>query len=346
MKRLLMLIMIIGFLIIPVSAAEFSKPAPPESVEKYMPNESVSFGKDLWHIFRSVLSDVAPEISGAMNICASVIVVQLLIAIVSSFSGVANKSVNIVAVVTVSALLIAPSRALITVGNETITSISEYNKVLYPVMTAALVSQGGTSTAATLYAGTVTLDTLLTIIISKVITPMLYAYIALGIASVATEESFLKQILSFIKWLMTWMLKIIIYVFTGYMTISGVISGTVDASALKATKIAISGTVPVIGNIISDASETVLIGAGILKNSVGVYGALVIIAIWIRPFLRVGIQYILLKITAGISSLCGNTKTVSVVEHISSALGFVLAMTGTACVLQLVSIVCYIKGMS
>ena len=42
------------------------------------------------------------------------------------------------------------------------------------------------------------------------------------------------------------------------MSITGVISGTVDAAALKAAKIGISGAVPVVGNIFADATETIV----------------------------------------------------------------------------------------
>lgn len=346
MRKLLILIIILGFLVIPVRASDFTPPTAPASAEKYMPEESVSFGKDLWYIIKSVLGDASPEISEAMTVCASVIAAQLLVAMLHSFTGISKKTVTLSGVVALSILLLDPSKAMIAVGTETVQSISEYNKLLLPVMTAALAAQGGTATSAALYAGTVVLDTLLTLVITKVILPLLYAYIALGIASVAIEEPILNNLLGLVKWLITWLLKITIYVFTGYMGITGVISGTVDAAALKATKLAISGSVPVIGNVISDASEAILVSAGVIKNTTGIYGALVILTIWISPFFKIGIQYLMLKITTGISSLYAEKRTVSVVEHISTVMGFILAMTGTVCLLLLISIVCFMKGMN
>ena len=130
------------------------------------------------------------------------------------------------------------------------------------------------------------------------------------------------------------------------MGITGVISGTVDAAALKAAKIAVSGGVPVIGKVVSESSDTILLSAGVVKNAVGVYGMLVIMAMWLIPFIRIGTQYVLLKITGGISSLYADKHSVAVVQHISSVMGYILAITSTVCLLMLISIVCFLKGMS
>jgi len=344
MRKLLLIIFVTLLVLYPVKATAMEPPDPPAGVEKYLPEESNSFTKDLLYILKVALTDLAPEISEAMRLCAAVIALQLLMAMVSGFSGIAQKTVSLAGVVALSILLLSPSKALIAMGMETISTINEYNKLLLPVLTAALASQGGLTTSTALYSGTVVLDNILTILMTKVMTPLLYAYIVVGISCVAIEEKILKQLLGFLKWLMTWTLKITAYVFTGYMGVTGVICGTVDASTIKATKLTISGTVPIIGNIISDASEAVLVGVGVVKNSIGVYGALVTVAIWLSPFLAVGVQYLLLKITAGISSLIGEAKTTAVALHFSSSMGYVMAMLGVTCILQLISIVCFLKG--
>ena len=344
MRKLLLALIITILTVSPVMAVELEPPQAPSKVEKYIPERSDSFVQDLLYIIKKALEEITPDFTDAMGLCASVIAILLLISAISGFSGIARKTVDLAGVLAVSVLLLNPSRSLIAVGIDTIKSLCEYNKLLLPVLTTALASQGGTATSAALYGGTVVLNSVLTSLMTKVITPLLYAYIVVGIVGASTGEKLLKQLLGFLKWSMTWLLKITAYVFTGYMGITGVICGTVDASTMKAAKLTISGTVPVIGNIISDASEAVLVGMGVIKNSAGLYGALVILAIWITPFLHVGLHYLLMKITSGITSLIGDHKMVAVVAHFSSAMGFVLAMIGVACILQLISIVCFLKG--
>jgi stage III sporulation protein AE len=104
--------------------------------------------------------------------------------------------------------------------------------------------------------------------------------------------------------------------------------------------------VPVVGSILSDASEAVLVSAGLMKNAVGIYGLLVVIALWIGPFLQIGIQYLMLKATAGICEMFGTKQIAELMKDFSSAMGLVLAMTGTVCLIFIISTICFLKGVS
>ena len=102
--------------------------------------------------------------------------------------------------------------------------------------------------------------------------------------------------------------------------------------------------VPVIGGMLSDASEAILVSAGIVKGAVGLYGLLAVLAIWIQPFLQIGAQYLLLKLTAAICGVFGTKQASDLIQDFSTAMGFLLAMTGTMCLLLLISTVCFVKG--
>lgn len=346
MRKLILVIIIISLLSSTVCAMEFTAPEAPDSVEKYMPEETESFGEGLWHIIKSAIAQFKPNIAEAAGICLSLIAIILLVSMLRGVSGNPKRVVELVGTLTIGMLLIQPSNTLIRLGIQTIEELSEYGKLLLPVMTAAMAAQGGTTTSAALYTGTTLFNTILTVGISKLIVPMIYIYIVLCIANSAIGEDVLKNLRDFVKWLMTWSLKIVIYLFTGYIGITGVVSGTTDAAAVRAAKLAISGFVPVVGNIISDASETILVSAGVMKSAVGVYGLLAILAVWIGPFLQIGIQYLLLKITAAVCGVFGCKASVGLIRDFSGIMGFLLAMTGTVCLLLLISTVCFMKGVA
>jgi stage III sporulation protein AE len=128
------------------------------------------------------------------------------------------------------------------------------------------------------------------------------------------------------------------------MSITGVVSGTTDAAAVKAAKLTISGMVPVVGGILSDASESVLVGAGVMKSAVGMYGALALLAICAEPFLRIGIQYLMLKATGAVCEMFGSKQLTALIQNFCAAMGILLAMTGSVCLLLLISTVCFMKG--
>lgn len=344
MKQLILIIAALWLLSFPVSAATYEPPDAPPSVKDILPPETRSFGEDFWYIIKSALFTIKPDIAEAVSVCISVISIVILTSILQTFTGKSKKIAELACTMSIALILLGPSNVLIQLGVNTVRELSEYSKLLMPVLTAALAAEGGITASAALYTGTILFNTILGTGISIILTPMLYIYILLCIANSAFGNSVLKGMCDFVKWLMTWSLKIILYIFTGYMGITGVVSGTTDAAALKATKLALSGMVPVVGGIMSDASESILVSAGIMKNSVGVYGLLVILALWIGPFLELGIHYTLLKVTSGICGMIGPKESVGLIKNFSSSTGMLLSMTASVCLMLLISAICFMKG--
>ena len=345
MRKWIIFILLACFLAMSVSAMEFTAPEVPDGVQEYFPEEQETFGQGLWYIIKTALYKIRPALFEASGICICVIAAVFLIQIVSSFSTETTLSIRVAGAVTIGFLLLQPIHSMIQLGTETIRTITEYGRLLLPVMTAAMAAQGGTTSSAALYTGTVLFDTVLSSVISHIIIPALYIFLCLCVAGSALEVDILKKIRDFVKSVMTTCLKWVLYIFTGYISITGVVSGTVDASALKATKLTISSAVPVVGGILSDASETILVSAGIMKNAAGVYGIFAVLAICIGPFLQIGVHYLLLKLTTGVCQIFGGKHSVDLVESFSTGMGIVLAMTGAVCILLLVSVVCFMKGM-
>ena len=346
MKRILLVCILLVAMVIPVSASGIVAPPVPDDVEQIMPSEDMGFGDKLWHMIREAVTQAQPAVAAGIKLCLSVAAVVLLIEVLQNVGGKSKQFVNLAGVIAVGAILLGNTSTMIEMGTETVQKISQYGKLLLPVMAAALASQGGATSAATFYGATVLFDAILTSIISSVLIPLLYIYLILAISGAALDDDFLRKMRDISKKIMTWFLKIVLYVFTGYISVSGVISGTADQTAVKATKLTISGMVPVVGGILSDASETVLIGAGLVKNAAGIYGVLALAAIVIVPFITIGAQYLLLQITSLCCSAISSKTLTEVLNDFSGAMGLVLGMTGAVCLIQMISVVCFLKGMS
>lgn len=341
-----MLIVLIFTLAVPVSAMELEPPTAPDQAQDLMPSDTTNFAEGLWQVVKKAITAIEPELAAAAGQCICLVAAVMAVSFVEKTTGKGKKPLQLAAAIGIGSILLQSTDSLIGMAADTVTQMSEYGKLLLPVLTAGMAAQGGVTGSAALYTGTVVFDTVLSALISRFLVPLIYIFLALSIASAATGEEMLGKIRDFIKWAASWLLKILLYVFTGYMSITGVVSGTADASALKAAKLTISGMVPVVGGILSDASEAVLVGAGILKTAAGVYGLLAFGAIWMSPFLRIGVQYLLLKGTAALCGSFGTKGTGKLIQNFSTAMGLLLAMTGAMCFLLLISTVCLMKGMS
>lgn len=345
MRKVLFLLLLCAMLI-PVRAAEFTAPTVPSQNQALMPQGNPSFGEGLLYIAKTAFKELQPELTESCRACISIIGIAMLVSVLKGISGKAEALVEMAGVLSVATVLLGNANTLIHLASQTVQEVSNYGKLLLPVMTASVAAQGGTASSAALYTGTAFFDTLLSTVISSFLIPMVYMFLALTVGAGLIGEDLLKRIRELLKWSVGWCLKTILYVFTGYLSISGVIAGGTDKTALKAAKLTISGMVPVVGGIMSDASETILVGAGVVKGAVGLYGMLAVIAIVIVPFLRIGAMYLMLKLTIGICGVFSSTKIIDVLQGFTDAMGFLLGMAGTVSMLFMISIVCFLKGVS
>ena len=345
MRRCLIFIMFVLLLVRPVSAAEFTAPSAPESAQRYMPSEQDSFADGLLYIIKSAISAFQPELADASRICLSLVTMVMLVSVLNCFSDTSANVLRLIMAVVIGTLLLQPTNSLISLGTLTVRELSDYGKLIIPVMTTAVAAQGGVTSSAALYTGTIFFTSLLTTFITRFIIPCLYIYLCICVANSALEQDMLKKVRDFTKWLMTWSLKWVLYIFTGYISITGVISGTVDSSTLKAAKIGISGAIPVVGNIFADATETILVSMGVMKNAAGVYGIFAVLAVCVGPFVQIGSHYLLLKITGIVCNVFGQKSAANLIQDFTTGMGFVLAMTGIAALFLLIGLVCFMKGM-
>ena len=344
MMKILIGVCLMFSMCVQASAAEFTPPVVPDVAEEIMPKKTETFGDALQELLQNSVELILPEVRSAKRICAGILFSCMLCSLVSSITEQAKASVTVAGAISIAAMMFENTNAMIRYASETLMDICEYGKLLCPVMTSALAAQGGITTSAVLYTGTTIFITVLHSLVSRFLVPMLFVFLTFSVGHGAMGEELLMKIADTIKRLLSWLLKTLLIVFTTYMSITGVVSGTTDAATVKATKVTISSVVPVVGGILSDASESVLASIGIMKNAAGIYGILAVLAICMEPFIKIGIQFLMLKLSAALCSIFGNKQITALVEDFSTAMGILLAMVATGCMLVLISTVCFLKG--
>lgn len=342
-KVLLSLLLVLSFSI-PVHGMEITAPEVPRMGIEKMPENTASFADGILELLRSVTDSFVPEIRNAIEVGFNMIVLTLLLSILSLLSEKIQAISSIAGATAIAAAMFQNTNAMIGFAADAVLSICEYGKQLCPVMTMALAAQGGVTASAALYTGTSLFITLLCMLISKILLPMLYLFLVFSVSNCAWGDETMKRFSDALKNGMTWLLKTILILFTTYMSVTGTVSGTTDAAALKAAKVTISSTVPVVGGILSDASETVLASVGMMKNAAGIYGILAVLAVFAGPFVKVGAQYLILKISAGICGMFGNKNIATLIDDFSIAMGLLVAIVASGCVLVFISTICFMKG--
>ena len=233
---------------------------------------------------------------------------------------------------------------MIGLGVETIQTMNDFSKTLLPLLGAACAASGGISSGAVREVATTFFADILITCINQLLIPLVYIYIGAITANAVLQQQSLQSIAKGIRKFIVWSLTILLSAFTAYLTLSSVISGTADAAALRVAKFAISGAVPVVGGILSNAASTILVGASILKNTIGIFGTLAVFALCITPFIQIGIQYLLYKAAAFFAEMIDQTGLARLMDEIGGAFGMILGMTGACALLLIISLIMSISA--
>lgn len=344
MKQIVALVLLIMCMVLPVSALEYAPPVVPESGRKDMPRNTDSFGDGILELISNGLNYLIPELKNAVLISIRILGIVLLASILQNVSSMSKNMCEMVGNLGIAVSLLSHTGTMISLGLETVEEITAYGKLLLPVLASTLAAQGGIVTSGMLYAGTAMFNSIISSCSVSVLVPGIRLFLAVSIVNSVIGEEVLKRLADVIKSACVWFLKIVMMVFTTYLGITGVVSGTTDVVTLKAAKVTISSVVPVIGGILSDASEAVLISAAMAKNTVGIYGILAVFSIALQPFISLLSNYLVLKLTSSICSVFGSKTTIALLDGFTSVMGILLAITAGGCIMALISTVCFLRS--
>ena len=355
MKRIAIVLLVLLLCTLSVYGEEASQgsEAEKEALLRELPEEAAElmegvdsqnpkFVDSVVSLFTKALERTSGGLREGLRTSGILLIIVLLCGICSTLSSGRSVCVIVGALGIFSAVM-GSIGAMVQLSKDTVTELTNYSALLLPVMASAMAVSGCPVTAGGLQALTALFAQLLMRLITKVMIPGVYVFLALAAGEAALQNPLLGELREFLSWLIQKTLRILMYVFTAFLSLTGVISGGADALAVKTAKAAVSGMIPVVGSILSDASESLLAGASAVKNTIGIIGLTAVLSISILPFFRVGLQYLIMKGTAACSGTVGLKEHTALLKHLSTAMGLLLAMTGTCAVLLLISGVCYLK---
>lgn len=301
----------------------------------------------LWEKGLGMLSSlVRQSVGGAVMLLAAV----LLCTLAEDCTAAANNDRVIRVVPAIGALVVTLTavgdiRTLIGVGTEAMDELNVLSKALLPTLMAAVATGGGAISAGVRHVAAVFFTDLLITLIRVYLLPMVHIYVVAAAGEVLLPGRQLRRIAKAIAAGTSWILRAVLIVYTGYLTLAGAAAGSADAMSVQITQAAM-GAVPVVGGIISDAAATVMSGASVLKSTIGIAGTIAILSLCLTPFMKLGIQYLLYKLTAFLAGTLGSESLVVLIDDLGRAFSLVLGMTGACATLLLISMMTSVLAVS
>lgn len=290
----------------------------------------------------SGIKSALPDIRGAVKQGMYLFAVSALCGLAAVFLEKEQSFALSPSAVLAAAAILAPGvgqiSSSISLCETAVNDMCVFAKILFPSVTAACSASGNPVSGTMLAAASLGITSVVMSILKSIFFPAIYIYCAAITVNSLAENELVKKSADFIKFALTESMKWLVFLYLGYSGISTAITISADASATKTAKLAISGAIPVIGGIVSDAAGVVLSGAALIKNAIGIIGIVSVAAICVLPFVRIGIRYITYKLCSALCSVVTTKPVINLIDGIGTAFGIATGILGTVALLLFISI--------
>ena len=336
MRKIIITILLIGFISMPAYANEI-----PQDFLETLPfdagNGSIEdVENSYYHIVDNVKETMAAEMKNIMVKARDILLMCGVCAVAAILVKTSedNKGLKIIEIAGVTLLLmmcLADTETIIYQSKDAIGKIGLFSKILLPLFATWASCAGKPLSSVFITSGAMAYTNICCLLAEKLIFIYIIAYILLKIAGEVTENKISSGIADCMKNTMLFLVKACLMGVSFYMTMSGCIVSAGDSVAMKTTKAAVS-ILPGVGTAVAGVTESVISGAAVIRNSVGVLGTIAIICFvsepFIRCFLNMAVFKIISVISASFTSEMMSTALKTLADGYSIALGMLAAVSG------------------
>ena len=302
----------------------------------------------LERLWKSFVDSAMNAFRSELNVCLELIAVGIVfnLAMTVCTSAGIKPFVNICACAAVAGVLVGNLEGAVQQTVNALISMSDYSRAAMPVLFTAAAACGRVGSSAAKYAAvSIAIDVMMSAARNAVI-PLVYAYIAVTLSNCLFSNAILSNFAKITKWLAITVMTGMTIAFTAYINLTGLISGSADAAAIRTAKTLISTVLPVVGGIASDASSAVLAAAGVVKNSIGVFGLVAVAALCAGPFAVMSMKLLLLKAAGAVTDMLPYGGVSKLIWDIGSAVSILLGLLGCCGIMLFISTMAGIKAVN
>ena len=291
------------------------------------------------------MAQIAEALRKSAREVFSVLALAILCALGTSLAPGQKQSeyIQIAGCASASCLLADGMNSMVGKAANALTSLSDYAKAALPAIYSAAAAGGAPSSASARYAVSCLALDLMMSASQRLLLPLLYAAIALAVCGSIIDNPLLRSMLRLSIKLSTILLTGLTVVFSGFLTITGIVTGSADEATVKAAKTLMSAAIPVVGKILSDAASSVISAAAVVRNTAGAFGLVSVCALCTAPFAACGVRRLLLSLTAAATEMTGLDRLSRLLGEFSTLMGLMLGLVASYGLMLFVSIVSAIR---
>jgi stage III sporulation protein AE len=216
-------------------------------------------------------------------------------------------------------------RVAIDYTTDAIHDMSHFLLALMPMILALMASSGNVASVAFFHPIIVFLINVSGWLITGFILPLIFLSALLHIVSTLTDHYKVTQLANLLRNFAIGSLAIFFAIFLGVMSVQGAATSITDGVVVKTAKFITGNFVPVVGRMFTDATDTVLNASALVKNTVGIAGLVILIAIAAFPALKVFALALIYNLASAILQPLGGGPVIECLTIMGKSLIFIFA---------------------
>ena len=334
--------------------AEFDFNEIEKNLDRMFPQEKISFSDvfsalmsgnmtETIRIFLRFLTDqISYEFDYNRRSLVFVLMTALTAAVFSNFAGAfKSRQISDISFYIMYMLLITLCLTSFRISAEgledRLNALVDFMRVLCPSYFLAVAFASGSVTSLFFYNVILFLIYVVELVIVRFLLPVVNIYIMVRVLGNPTGEDFLSEFADLIRKAVSWILKTLLICVVSVNVVQGLLAPAIDAvkrSALTRTAEAL----PWVGNAVGGVAEVVLGTAVLIKNGIGMAGAVITIAICAVPILQMLIMAFMYKLAAALVQPVSDKRITTCISGISEGYEIMVKVIFTAGLLFMITI--------
>lgn len=293
-------------------------------------------------ILDSIIRLAAGELTEQFGLVRDLFIIAILSALLKNLTdSFQNKSVGelgfYVSYIALVSVLFRSFGMAVTVMQGLIDSLTGIMEATLPLMVSLIVMTGSVGGAYAFHPIVMFVVNVGASVIKNMIVPAIMLGAGVYIVNYLTEQEIISKFGELIKLGSTWALRVIVVVFAAALGLQRISSPIVDNLAVKTAKAA-AGAVPVVGEMLTGAMDTVSGFASAAKSGVSVAIIIAVIMVCALPMIRMVVLIAVYKFTAAAIQPVCDERICKCIDAIASFSLILLGACAAVCVMFLFAV--------
>lgn len=325
-----------------------------ETLGRIFPEEKISFREvtsalisgeveEAWDLLRQYVSDVLwYEFRTNWHHLVYILAVSVIAAIFSNFSGVfQNRQISEISFYILYMLLI--TICLTAFGTaiqgveERMEMLTDFMGVFCPLFFLAVSLSTGAVSSTFFYHVTLFLIYLVELVIVRLLIPVIHVYLMVRVLGSLTGEDFLSELAQLLQKIVIWVLRSLLACVVGVNVMQGLLGPAID-SLKRGTITNALGAIPWVGNAVGGTAELLAGTAVLIKNGIGMAGAVTAVVICALPVLQMLLLAFLYKLAAAAVQPVSDKRITACISGVSEGYELLVKVVSTSAILFLLTI--------